>query len=194
MAVTKMPDKLDLYVSGRPASHPMIYAYSDSNPMYEGLLKVGFTSIDVAQRVAQQYPTKRPDGKVPYTIVFAESAMYEDGGSFTDHEIHRMLRKKQVSGVGGEWYRCTLDDVRSAYLAVKTRSQNIENRTQNFSMRPEQEEAVVKTMEYFRSAQKEHGGRIPKFLWNAKMRFGKTFASYQLARRMGFKKVLILTF
>ena len=189
-----MADQLDLFVSGRPASHPMIYAYSDSNPMYKGLLKVGFTAVDVAQRVAQQYPTKRPDGKIPYQIVFAESAMYEDGGSFTDHEIHRMLQKKQVTGVGGEWYRCTVDDVRAACLAVRTRTQNIENRTQSFSMRPEQEEAVVKTMEYYRSAQSEGGGRIPKFLWNAKMRFGKTFAAYQLAKRMGMKKVLVLTF
>ena len=189
-----MADQLDLFVSGRPASHPMIYAYSDSNPMFKGLLKVGFTAVDVAQRVAQQYPTKRPDGKIPYQIVFAESAMYEDGGSFTDHEIHRMLQKKQVTGVGGEWYRCTVDDVRAAWLAVRTRTQNIENRTQSFSMRPEQEEAVVKTMEYYRSAQSEGGGRIPKFLWNAKMRFGKTFAAYQLAKRMGMKKVLVLTF
>ena len=43
--------------------------------MFKGLLKVGFTAVDVAQRVAQQYPTKRPDGKIPYQIVFAESAM-----------------------------------------------------------------------------------------------------------------------
>ena len=189
-----MPDQLDSYVSERSDAHPMIYAYSDNNPMYNGLLKVGFTAHGVEKRVAQQYPTKRPDGKLPYKIVFAESAMYEDGGSFTDHEIHRMLRKKQVTGVGGEWFRCTVDDVRAAYLAVKTRTQNAENRTQNFSMRPEQREAVEKTMAYFKAAHDEPGGRIPKFLWNAKMRFGKTFATYQLAKRMGFKKVLILTF
>lgn len=189
-----MADQLDSFVSERSEAHPMIYAYSDSNPMYQGLLKVGFTAHGVEKRVAQQYPTKRPDGKVPYKIVFAESAMYADGGSFTDHEVHRMLRKKQVTGVGGEWFRCTVEDVRAAYLAVKTRTQNAENRTQNFSMRPEQREAVEKTMAYFKSAQEEPGGRIPKFLWNAKMRFGKTFATYQLAKRMGFKKVLILTF
>lgn len=87
-----MPDQLDSYVSEWSDAHPMIYAYSDSNPMYKGLLKVGFSAHGVGKRVAQQYPTKRPDGKLPYKIVFAESAMYEDGGSFTDHEIHRMLR------------------------------------------------------------------------------------------------------
>jgi hypothetical protein len=49
-------------------------------------------------------------------------------------------------------------------------------------------------MEYFKSAYEENSGRTPKFLWNAKMRFGKTFASYELAKKMGFKRILILTF
>ncbi len=189
-----MADQLDSYVSGRSTAHPMIYAYSDSNPEYRGLLKVGFTAHDVEKRVAQQYPTKRPDGKIPYKIVFAESAMYADGGSFTDHEVHRVLREKNIPAVGGEWFQCTVDDVRAAYLAVKLRTRNEENRTQTFSMRPEQLEAVEKTMAYYKAAQAERGSRIPKFLWNAKMRFGKTFATYQLAKRMGFKRVLILTF
>jgi hypothetical protein len=61
-------------------------------------------------------------------------------------------------------------------------------------MRPEQEHAVDMTMKYFKSAYEEGSGRTPKFLWNAKMRFGKTFASYELAKKMGMKRVLILTF
>lgn len=61
-------------------------------------------------------------------------------------------------------------------------------------MRPEQEYAVDMTMKYFKSAYEEGSGRTPKFLWNAKMRFGKTFAAYQLAKKMGMKRVLILTF
>lgn len=178
----------------RPESHPMIYAYSDSNPQYKSLLKVGYTEKDVEKRVAQQYPTKRPDGVTPYKIVLTESAMRNDGTCFTDHDVHRMLIKKKVSGVGGEWFRCTADEVKAAIVAVKTGTANIENRTQTFSMRPEQKEAVDKTVEYYASARKDFPDRAPKFLWNAKMRFGKTFASYQLAKRMGMKKVLILTF
>ena len=61
-------------------------------------------------------------------------------------------------------------------------------------MRPEQEAAVDKTIDYFKSFKKENKDRTPHFLWNAKMRFGKTFASYQLAKKMGWKKVLVLTF
>jgi len=32
------------------------------------------------------------------------------------------------------------------------------------------------------------------YLWNAKMRFGKTFTTYQLAKKLGAKRVLVLTF
>ena len=178
----------------RPASHPMIYAYEDTNPQYKGLLKVGYTSVDVDKRVAQQYPTKRPDGSVPYRIVLRESAMYPDGGSFTDKDVHKMLRRKQITGMGGEWFKCTVDDVRAAIIAVRNHTTNDENRTQVFRMRPEQEDAVNRTIAYYRSAYEEGSTRTPKFLWNAKMRFGKTFASYELAKKMGFTRVLILTF
>ena len=178
----------------RPESHPMIYAYTDANPQYKGLLKVGYTEKDVERRVGQQYPTKRPDGMVPYKIVLAESAMRNDGTCFTDHDVHHLLRKKRVDNVGGEWYRCTIEEVKAAIVAIKTGTSNIENRTQNFALRPEQKEAVDKTIEYYASAKKDFPDRAPKFLWNAKMRFGKTFAAYQLARRMGLKKVLVLTF
>jgi hypothetical protein len=61
-------------------------------------------------------------------------------------------------------------------------------------MRPEQEAAVEKTMAYFQSFGKENANKPPHFLWNAKMRFGKTFTAYQLAKRMGWRKVLVLTF
>ncbi len=178
----------------RPEAIPTIYAYEISNPEYKGLLKVGYTSKDVEKRVEQQFPIKQPDGKKPYRILFAESAMYSDGTPFTDHDIHRVLKKKGFLHEGGEWFRCTVDDVQAAYTAVRHRIDNEENRTQRFKMRPEQEEAVSKAIEYYAVALKEKGTRPGKFLWNAKMRFGKTFAAYQLAKRMGLMKVLILTF
>lgn len=178
----------------RPETCPMIYAYEDTNPQYQGMLKIGYTTIDVEKRVAQQYPTKRPDGSVPYRIVYQESAMYPDGSSFTDHDVHRVLKNKHVPHAGGEWFRCTVEDVKAAVLAVKSHTENFENRTNSFPMRPEQMEAVNKTEAYFRAAENENAAYFPKFLWNCKMRFGKTFASYQLAKRMGFRRILILTF
>lgn len=65
-------------------------------------------------------------------------------------------------------------------------------RNQTFGMRPEQRDAVEMTIEYFRTH--ENDNKPPKFLWNAKMRFGKTFATYQLAKEMVFKRILVLTY
>ncbi|MBU1153560.1 GIY-YIG nuclease family protein, partial [bacterium] len=172
---------------------PSIYAYEDTNHQYQGLLKVGYTSGDVQMRVAQQYPTLRP-GKPPYRILLEEPAMRNDGSVFTDHDVHRYLRQKGIKNPDGEWFKCAVDDVKSAIIAVKTGEMNEENRSLDFKMRPEQAEAVEKTAAYFKSLRKENPDKTPHFLWNAKMRFGKTFAAYQLAKKMGWRKVLVLTF
>ena len=177
----------------RPASKPTIYAYEDTNPQYAGLLKVGYTTADAQSRVAQQYPTLRP-GKPPYRIVLEESAMRGDGSGFTDHDVHRYLRMISIKNSKGEWFRCSAEQVKAAVIAVRTGQLNEENRSLDFKMRPEQEEAVEKTVAYFKSFRKENKSKPPHFLWNAKMRFGKTFAAYQLAKKMGWRKVLVLTF
>jgi hypothetical protein len=185
----------DVVFPPRPASRPTIYAYEDTNPEYAGLLKVGYTTVDAQSRVARQYPTVRP-GKSPYRIVLEESAMRNDGTVFTDHDVHRMLRVNGIRNPKGEWFRCTVDQVKVAIIAVRTGQLNEENRSLDFRMRPEQEAAVAKTAAYFASWRQERGNRNkpPHFLWNAKMRFGKTFAAYQLARKMGWRKMLVLTF
>jgi hypothetical protein len=183
------------FFPSRPASRPTIYAYEDTNPQYAGLLKVGYTTVDAQSRIAQQYPTLRP-GKPPYRIVLEESAMRSDGTVFTDHDVHRMLRVNGIKNPEGEWFRCTVASVKSAIIAVRTGQLNEENRSLDFKMRPEQEAAVEKTAAYFASwrRDKNNGDRPPRYLWNAKMRFGKTFAAYQLAKKMGWRKVLVLTF
>jgi len=179
----------------RPESRPAIYAYEDSNPQYVNLLKVGYTTVDVQNRVAQQYPTLRP-GKPPYRIVLEESAMRNDGTVFTDRDVHRMLRINGVKNPDGEWFRCEVAQVKVAIIAVRMGQLNEENRSLDFTMRPEQKAAVEKTAAYFASWRGERGNqnKPPHFLWNAKMRFGKTFGAYQLAKKMGWRKVLVLTF
>jgi len=179
----------------RPLANPTIYAYEDKfHPDRKGLMKVGYTEKDASERVAQQYDATIKPGEKQYRIVFSESAIRPDGSTFTDHDIHRVLVRKGIIRIEGEWFRCSVTDVQAAYLAVKNNEANIENRTCSFPMRPEQEEAVNRTISYFENMNKEYPQSVPKFLWNAKMRFGKTFASYQLARRMNFTKVLVLTF
>ena len=176
----------------RPQVQPKIYAYEDTHPQYAGLLKVGYTTKDVRERVAEQYPTRRP-GPPPYRIVLEEPAMRRDGTVFTDHDVHRMLRINGIQKVQGEWFRCTVEDVKAAIIAVREGQLFEEQRSLDFKMRPEQEAAVEKTMAYFKAYRRENN-KPPHFLWNCKMRFGKTFAAYQLAKRMGWKKILILTF
>ena len=181
--------KIKEFFPQKPEINPKIYAYTDKS--YEGLLKIGYTTVDVKKRVAEQYPTKRP-GNLPYKIVFEESAMKKDGTYFDDHAVHRLLIKKGIKGKGGEWFACSIQQLKAVVLALKTGIIHQENRTQNFKMRPEQVEAVKRASGYFRSFKTEK--RTPHFLWNCKMRFGKTFAAYQLAKKMGWKKILVLTF
>jgi hypothetical protein len=176
----------------RPEVQPKIYAYEDTNPQYAGLFKVGYTTKDVGERVAEQYPTRRP-GPPPYRIVLEEPAMRRDGTVFTDHDVHRMLRINGIHNPEGEWFRCTVEQVKAAINAVREGQLYEEQRSLNFTMRPEQEAAVEKTMTYFKAYRREND-KPPHFLWNCKMRFGKTFAAYQLAKKMGWKKILVLTF
>src|SRR5690606_34853525 len=65
---------------------------------------------------------------------------------------------------------------------------------ETFPMRREQLDAVDKTFAYYRSIWAEDSNAAPRFLWNAKMRFGKTFTTYQLAKKLGAKRVLVVTF
>src|SRR5690606_22396072 len=128
---------------------PTIYAYEDSNPQYAGLLKVGYTTIDARARVAQQYPVARP-GPAPYRIVVEEPAMRNDGSTFTDRDVHRMLRRMGIANPEGEWFHCDADQIRAAIIAVRTGQLTEEHRSRDFGMRPEQAAAVEKTSEYFR--------------------------------------------
>lgn len=172
-------------------TNPTIYAYElPKEETRQGLLKIGFTDRDAETRVAEQLRTSG----VHYRIVYADSAMRNDGSSFTDHEIHRYLKKRGFNNPDGEWFRCSLTDLKAAIHSIKTGENNDENRTLTFGMRPEQQQAVDKAIAYFSSFKKENGDKTPHFLWNAKMRFGKTFGTYQLAKKMGWTKILVLTF
>ena len=175
----------------RVEANPKIYAYSDSQ--YKGMLKIGYTVNDVKKRVAEQYPIIRP-GKQSYTILLDEIAMRSDGSTFTDHDVHRYLKRKGFKNEAGEWFKCTLNDVKAALIAIKNKDENEDGRTMDFGLRPEQKEAIDKTITYFKSFKKENTHKTPHFLWNAKMRFGKTFTTYELAKKQNWKKILILTF
>lgn len=180
----------------RPQINPTIYAYELVNvPSHKGYIKVGFTDRDVETRVKEQLHTSG----VPYKILLKESAMRPDGTCFTDRDVHTILRRKGKLRLNegtdkNEWFACTTTDIISAINELRYGIVTDELRTKTFRMRPEQTIAVQKTTEFYSAAKAEEPTKAPKFLWNAKMRFGKTFAAYQLSKKMGFKRILVLTF
>lgn len=180
----------------RPQVTPIIYAYALEGVMsHDGYIKVGYTDRDVETRVREQLHTSG----IAYKILLKESAMRSDGSCFRDTDVHTILRRKgfrqfKEGEDKNEWFACSISDVLSTILELRDGIVSKENRTLNFKMRPEQTVAVQKTMAYFDSAKCDEPNKSPKFLWNAKMRFGKTFAAYQLARKMELKRILVLTF
>ncbi|MFV0156827.1 DEAD/DEAH box helicase family protein [Empedobacter falsenii] len=170
---------------------PKIYVYKDTHQDFKNYLKIGYTTKSALERIQEQYNIVRPLDT--YEILLEEIALREDGTFFSDHDIHAYLKEMGFHRVKGEWFECTLNDVKTAITSIQKRQSFKAHRNQSFGMRPEQQNAVNKAYDYFTSFVEEDK-IIPHFLWNAKMRFGKTFASYQLAKKMQWKKVLVLTF
>ncbi len=186
-----MSKTIEEILTPKPEARPRIYAYTIADKAHAGLLKVGQTTRDVKQRVAEQLKTANIKN---YTIVLDDAAERDDGTTFTDHEVRAALAKKGCENAELEWMRCTLKDVKTVLTELRTGQRFAGTHDQTFAMRAEQRAAVEKTHAYFRSIWKEDMHAVPRFLWNAKMRFGKTFTSYQLARKLGAKRVLVVTF
>lgn len=181
----------------RPAVVPTVYGYTlPTVDDHSGYIKIGYTDRENAEdRIKEQLHT----AAIPYKILFKESAMRPDGTCFTDKDIHRLLKHKGFRRLNegedkNEWFYCSEKDALDAIEEMRTGIRFEGQRTWNFDMRSEQKKAVEMTQNYFAHAKEEDSTRPPKFLWNAKMRFGKTFAAYKLAKVMGFKRILILTF
>lgn len=177
----------------RPNKSPKIYGYTELSPEYDGLIKIGYTERDVKDRMKEHYPTLGPKGIERYKVLIEESSMRNDGTSFIDKNVHRILENAGLKNVGGEWFKCSCEDVKAAIIAAKNKTNIDLERFNHFALRPEQIEAIDKTKKYFTSY-KSIENKAPHFLWNCKMRFGKTFAAYKLAVSMEWKKILILSF
>jgi hypothetical protein len=152
---------------------------------------VGQTTRNVKQRVAEQLKTANIKN---YTIVLDESAERDDCTTFTDHEVRDALVRKGFANPALEWMRCTVKDVKTVLTELRTGQRFAGSHHETFAMRREQAEAVQKTFDYVNSIWAENKKAAPRFLWNAKMRFGKTFTTYQLAKKLGAKRVLVVTF
>lgn len=160
----------------------IIYAYTtETYRTFRGWRKVGQTKQESAEiRVQQQDGTSNPE---PLEIEHT----WEVPDWVSDHTIHSELEKMGRLRVrmdkDREWFECTIDDVSSAINNIVLGI----SRPNSYSMRQEQQECHDLVVNHFRN-----GGN--KFLMNAKMRFGKTFTSYQIIKTFNYKRVLVITY
>ena len=115
--------------------------------------------------------------------------------AFRDHQVHRVIENSHIqkkmpqNTTGREWYKVDIETAKKAIEAVKKNQNNLSNvPADNFVpivFRPEQIEAIEKTLKQFKDAN--------RMLWNAKMRFGKTLSALEVVRRAKFNRTIIIT-
>ncbi|OZD82141.1 restriction endonuclease [Rhodococcus sp. 05-339-2] len=181
----------------KPHERLRVYAWTPNDPPtdYAGLIKIGQTTQpDVNARIKQSQGQMQQ----AYTLHVDEPAERWDGTVFRDGHVRQRLIDKGFENVkigsSREWMRCTPANVKAAVVELQRGLRLTGAHHDTFEMREEQKRAVAQTIDYFRSRWDENANAVPRFLWNAKMRFGKTFGSYQLAKQLGARKVLVVTF
>lgn len=181
----------------RTSARLRIYAWTPKDPPagYRGLIKIGQTT---RENVNERIRESQGQMHQPYTLHVDVIAERDDGAVFRDEDVRRRLVEKGFEnpriGSSCEWVRCTRNDVLTAIEEVKSGTAHSGTHHETFPMREEQKAAVEKTFAYFTSMWAAHSDKTPHFLWNAKMRFGKTFTAYQLAKRLEARRILVLTF
>lgn len=188
-------------------SYGVVYVYSIPDEKHKGRLKIGGATVNTPQptpedinlaaheRIKQQ--TKTAD--ISYNLEHAELAVKNDGNYFSDYDVHEVLirsgykrKAESFKNSHSEWFEVDLDIAKKAIRAVKegrialTTKERIISEFSQFSFRPNQRDAINKTNAAIRKKRKH-------FLWNAKMRFGKTPAAMQVVKENEMKKVLIVT-
>lgn len=173
---------------------PLIYSWSTPDiPKYDGWEKIGYTEQASADaRISQQASQLGIEKRTNWSrrAIFTSEA----GGRFTDREFHAYLRqqgiKRETEPRRTEWHefagapRSSIDYFND--FAGQNFSSLQQDGSDDYVLRPEQKAAVEQTLQTFSSGHKE-------MLWNAKPRFGKTLTTYDLMRRLGAQKVLVVT-
>lgn len=190
-----------------------IYVFAIHDEWHKDCLKIGETTLeedegdfpqpnsDVLNRAAR----KRIDeytqtAGIAYQLLYTEMTVFFSGGqikSFNDKQVHEVLRRSGIKKktfdkvkVANEWYCCDLETVKRAIQAVKhgktsLNSDEISHEQTPIVFRPEQQDAIDRTIKQFKKGN--------KMLWNAKMRFGKTLSALQVVKEEGYARTLILT-
>lgn len=178
--------------STRPAL-PQIYAYTTPEiRRHDGWTKIGYTEQDVNVRIAQQTHTADVIAKLEWH----GNATYEDTGEvFHDTDFHTYLRNLGINDQPStEWFEINPPNAKGRFHEFRENHGILDGLgASDYELRAEQEAAVSKTLDYFQLH--EQG----EFLWNAKPRFGKTLATYDLCKRLPMardgkvKRILVVT-
>lgn len=195
------------------SKYKVIYLMRIPYDTHKGLIKVGDSTIElavpnlapnsselnaVARKRIKEYTQT---AGIPFELLHTELAYYEDSEGakgFDDHEVHKILERSGIKhkyfneeAKADEWFCCDLETAKRAIAAVKEgrkalKGSEISVDQSPIVFRPEQREAIDKTLKQFRKGN--------QMLWNAKMRFGKTLSALQIVKERGdFRRVLILT-
>ena len=174
----------------------LIYVFKIDDKAHNGLLKIGETAIkapeknlwDIARARIKAYTNT---AAIPFELVHVELAVKNNGQPFRDYDVHRALKKfnKKLPGsTGREWFKVDLATVKEAIKSIKQGKKffpRVRSDETPINFRPEQDEAINLTVKHFKKGN--------DFLWNAKMRFGKTLCALQVAKLMNFSKTIVLT-
>lgn len=194
--------------------YKLIYVFRINDKAHEGLVKIGkatlhtnkdFTSFnpnchDLNYAARHRIDSYTITAGIVYDLLYTEIAVYEKDGkkkAFMDYAVHDVLKRSGImpkkfafNNKPSEWYPCDLTTAINAIRAVKEgrtalNSSQISNNKNPVIFRPEQTEAIKKTIDRYKTD--------TRMLWNAKMRFGKTLTALEVAKEMGFKKTIIIT-
>lgn len=154
---------------------------------------------EAISRIREYTNTAGVDFNLLHTELAVRTIKDQNGNTaieaFRDYHVHRVLensgmpKKKFKSSTGQEWFEVDLSTAIKSIEAVKKGHYNLSATTSDsftpIVFRPEQEDAIKKTLKQFKT-----GNRM---LWNAKMRFGKTLSALEVVKQSKFEKTIIIT-
>lgn len=194
----------------------LLYVLSINDRKHQGLLKIGevFVDNEIADSKSSQELDKavravldaRPYIQgVSYHIEYVECTTYDqDSKCYKADDVYRTLRamdipsktlgkyKDPTTGQTEDadiWFACTIFDIQDVISKIK---QGKGAGHGAIKFRPEQEKAIHDTVAYFQKEYKDPN-KGKHYLWNAKMRFGKTLSGLEVAKRCGYRSTLIIT-
>ena len=196
-------------------SYKLIYILAINDEAHKGLLKIGDATLKTDEPIEKLKPCcsllnksarKRIEkytntAGIDYKLLYTQLAVKKKGNkliAFRDYEVHNVLKASNIKPEklvkSREWFRVDLETAKKAIEAVINNEdsllgKNIKAYTP-IIFRPEQEEAIDKTVKLFTSSKKKE---FNKMLWNAKMRFGKTVSALEVIRQCKFNKTIIIT-